>query len=824
MQNPQIGLQARAKQTSRLAPGGSLARNRMMSRWKVLFWLLAIALPWPASAQLTVDDVTLIIKQAASRAAEISPKSVVAVTDREGFVLGIWNVAGGEPDPFQIATCVSKAGTASFLSSDQNAFTSRTAGFIIQQHFPPGVNNTPTGPLVGVGLSNLFFSDINKFKGRDMVDPTTFPPTIFDPQPGLAVTSVLLTSLDGSPGGMPLYKDGRLVGGIGVTGDGVPAFGLRDENPLIFVSSYDKDEDVALSGQIGFKPSSDILASNVFINGISLAYTESSTSLPKTLTLPGNAAAAYPIIAPPTPFPYPVATLGGLEGQIRQPIMSDPIPGTINGQARLTASEVTAILNLGADRARTTRAGIRLPIGVHMEVFITVVNFPNQDGVTPTVLGTFRTGEATLFSWDVAVQKARTALAYSNNGNAMAMSTRTVGFLAQSHYPPGIDANHAGPYFGQQEMFSGLMGTLSNIAPKPGATPDPNLANGTTIFPGGFPLYRNGQLIGAIGVSGDGVDQDDIVGASGTENFLAPASITADEFTFEEARLPYAKFPRDPSGTTGTDDAVILSSPHALMGPSGLANISSRLSIGTGETQAIAGFIVGGTGSTDVVIRAVGPSLAEFGISNALPNPALEIHDSTGAVITTNSDWKSSQETAIEAAGLALVDDKEAAVRLTLTPGAYTAVMRDETGATGVGLIEIYDVSTTSSAVLSNLSTRGSIGTGDEVMIGGMILGDSSGYGQVMIRALGPSLATAGITNALGDPTLELHNANGEIMGANDNWEDSQLLDIAATSLAPPNPQESALLIWLTPGAYTAIVRGNNGGTGVGLLEAYSIQ
>src|SRR5689334_13650805 len=237
-----------------------------MSRWKVAFGLLAICLARPASAQLTSSDVTLIIKQAASRAAVISPTSVIAVTNREGYVLGVWNVAGGEPSEEQIATCVSKAGTASFLSSDQNAFTSRTAGFIIQQHFPPGVNNTPTGPLVGVGLSNLFFSDINKFKGRDKNDSThtTFPPVIFDPRPGLAVDEVFLTSLDGSPGGLPLYKDGHLVGGIGVTGDGTPPFGLRDENPLIFIAGYDKDEDVALSGQIGFKPSSEILASNVF--------------------------------------------------------------------------------------------------------------------------------------------------------------------------------------------------------------------------------------------------------------------------------------------------------------------------------------------------------------------------------------------------------------------------------------------------------------------------------------------------------------------------------------------------------------------------------
>ena len=132
---------------------------------------------------------------------------------------------------------------------------------------------------------------------------------------------------------------------------------------------------------------------------------------------------------------------GRLQGEVRQPTTNDPLPGTINGQARLSETEVRSIISYAADRARTTRAGIRLPIGIHMEVFITVVNNPNQPGVEPTVLGTFRAGEATMFSWDVAVQKARTALYYSSRdllgfGRNIAMSTRTVGFLAQSHYPP----------------------------------------------------------------------------------------------------------------------------------------------------------------------------------------------------------------------------------------------------------------------------------------------------------------------------------------------------------------------------------------------------
>jgi uncharacterized protein GlcG (DUF336 family) len=527
-----------------------------------------------AFAQLTAADVTAIINRAVTRAAKISPNSVIAVTDREGYVLGVWAVHGGAATSGELATAVSKAGTAAYLSSNQNAFTSRTAGFIIQQHFPPGVSNTAPGPLVGVGLSNLFVSDVNHFKKTDLLP---CPPG--STSPGTFGTSIGFSSLDGSPGGVPLYKNGQLVGGVGVTGDGTPQPSVlstavlpfctmlllpgvaRDENPFIYISGYDRDEDIGLAGQKGFAPSSSITANNVFIGGIRLPYTNSTTSVSTTVTLQGNVDPSYPIVASPPPFPYPVATFSGVTGQIRQPIINDPLVAPIDGQPRLNAAEVSSIINYAAQRVKITRSAIRLPIGTQMQVFITVVNNPDADNIPPTVLGTFRAGEATIFSWDVAVQKARTALFYSRHdflgfGLDIAMSTRCVGFLAQKNYPPGIDKNSPGPFFTEQDKLSGFAGQEPNVTLT--AMLDPSspplrtgiradLPNGITIFPGGIPLYRNGVLVGAIGISGDGVDQDDIVAASGTHNFLAPNSIRSDQFNFRGTRLPYVKFPRDPT-------------------------------------------------------------------------------------------------------------------------------------------------------------------------------------------------------------------------------------------------------------------------------------
>ncbi|MBA2743654.1 MAG: heme-binding protein, partial [Chthoniobacterales bacterium] len=341
----------------------------------------------------------------------------------------------------------------------------------------------------------------------------------------------------------------------------------------------------------------------------------------------------------------------------------------INGQPRLTQSEVERIVAAAADRVRTTRAGIRLPIGSRMEVFITVVNNPNMAGVAPTVLAAFRTGDATMFSWDVAVQKGRTALGFSRNDSAF--STRTVGFLAQQHYPPGIDPESPGPFAGMQEAFSGVSSAPGNIRGfNPAFVPDPRFRNGITIFPGGFPLYRNGQLIGAVGISGDGVDQDDIVGASGTQDFPAPFAIRADEFEFDDTRLPYAKFPRDPEGAANITPVTlpVISTVSTASGE--LANISVRLQVDAGEKAMIGGFIIAGQAPKTVAIRALGPSLLDAGVRYPLQDPQLELRDAARNKIAQNTSWRNGQGDQVVATGLMPHSELEAAIIKTLTPGA----------------------------------------------------------------------------------------------------------------------------------------------------------
>ena len=258
-------------------------------------------------------------------------------------------------------------------------------------------------------------------------------------------------------------------------------------------------------------------------------------------------------------------------------------------------------------------------------------------------------------------------------------------------------------------------------------------------------------------------------------------------------------------------------------------NISTRLDVQTGDNIGIAGFIITGSGQKNVFLRALGPSLIPFGVTGALLDPTIELHDHTGAAIAFNNDWKTSQQTEIQNTGLAPGDDHEAAMVRSLAPGPYTAFVQGNGSTSGIGLVEVYDLDFGVNPTLANTSTRGWVGTGDNVMIGGRIIGgglgaNGSGSAKILVRGIGPSLAQAQVPNPLQDPILELHDGNGAIIASNDNWKDLQEIEIQATGLAPSDDRESAILTILTKGSYTAILRGKNNTTGIALIEAYKIQ
>lgn len=266
-------------------------------------------------------------------------------------------------------------------------------------------------------------------------------------------------------------------------------------------------------------------------------------------------------------------------------------------------------------------------------------------------------------------------------------------------------------------------------------------------------------------------------------------------------------------------DAVVV----RVTGRNALANLSTRVQVGTSNNVAIAGFIIIGDQAKQVAIRGLGPSLANAGVEGELSDPVLELYDAAGNLVSNNNDWQETQGQALRDANLAPTNDRESAILATLGPGSYTAVLRGNGGTTGIGLVEIYGLQPGAASKLGNLSTRGSVGTGQNVMIGGTIV-TGPDAARVVFRALGPSLAGAGIQNALGDPNLDLFNANGAKISANNNWKDSQQAAITSAGLAPSIDSESAILTDLSPGNYTAVVSGVNGATGIALVESYHLQ
>ncbi len=277
--------------------------------------------------------------------------------------------------------------------------------------------------------------------------------------------------------------------------------------------------------------------------------------------------------------------------------------------------------------------------------------------------------------------------------------------------------------------------------------------------------------------------------------------------------------------TTPTPTPTTTPTPTATPAAAQAVNLSTRMRVQTGANVGIGGFIITGTGPKHVLLRAIGPSLTGSGVPNALADPVLELHGPGSFVTITDDNWRDdpAQEALIIASGIAPSNDLESAIDANLSPGAYTAIVSGKNNTTGVGLVEVYDLSEAAPAKLGNISTRAFVGSGTDIVIAGFILGDHSGNDGIVVRGLGPSLTAQGVPNALADPVLELRNGNGVLLVSNNDWQDNpvQASELIAAGLAPADPLESGISTSLPPGTYTALLAGQNNGTGVGLVEVY---
>ena len=590
---------------------------------------------------LSEDDVRRVIAQAVGEAAARNAPATIAIVDRVGNVLAVFRMAGARAK-FDIvsgrgvegaldglrdtlpssAAAIAKAITGAYLSSSGNAFSTRTASQIVQHNFLPGEAQAPSGPLYGVQFSQLSCSDVNRNTGHGTVGPKRSP-----------------LGLSADPGGLPLYKNGAVVGGIGVMADGTYGLDL-----VITDRDEDLDELIAVAGAAGFAAPADIRGDRITADGKTFRYVDSESlasdparasafaALPGALeAAPGFVdAAVHAGVAFGTPAsgyraaggafaPLGAYTLVDAANAERYP------PRAGSGAGALTAVEVARILEEGIRVANRARAQIRRPLGSAAEVSVSVVDAGGE------VLGLVRTADAPVFGTDVAVQKARGALLFSRpdafallaglpdasylvpvgamssiagyatafrafvgEGGALdgrtAWSMRAIGNLHRPTFPDGLAGTPPGPLskgfdtwspfnVGFQldlvynQLVKGALGDTSTgcagraAAGAPAGASDAGLAlarNGVQIFPGGVPVYRAGVLIGAVGISGDGVDQDDMVAFLGLANAAtalgtgfgnAPVAMRADQLTPLGVRLRYVQCPQAPFNDSTQQDA-----------------------------------------------------------------------------------------------------------------------------------------------------------------------------------------------------------------------------------------------------------------------------
>lgn len=482
--------------------------------------MLSLAAPRrPASGDSEPQETQALTSMEVGAIIETASKTVagdrfsVAVVDRRGELLGLWHRPGAMEHEDEVA--LSLARTGAFFSNDQKLLTSRTVRFISSIHFPPGVTNQPNGALYGIENTNRVSRKVSYNPGKEYPEPLNVAAT----GPSLGITTGKKDNLDSdpravNPGGVGIYKHGVVVGGIGVTGvRGVDAefAAVQGSVPQAFP-------------ELGPPPR---VLGVVFVGGISLPPRGLPGRPPRLL--PGEFPNSGSYLVPPA------------DGM---PDPSGYLVGPTNS-AELNLADVTRIVDQSHAAARRTRAVIRRPIGSRTKMVIGVSDLQGN------ILAVYRMFDSTIFSIDVAIAKARNVVYFSSQDRlpqelpglpvGTAVTNRTISFGAQPLFPPGIDGTLPGPFLQLFLYDTEHPGTQ-------GLQPPNGKQNGIVFFPGSVPLYRGGQLVGGLGISGDGVEQDDFVAYLGARGFYPPPAIRADQFRLRQGvRMPYLKFPRNPT-------------------------------------------------------------------------------------------------------------------------------------------------------------------------------------------------------------------------------------------------------------------------------------
>lgn len=472
---------------------------------------------------LTSAEVQGVVQRAAQ---SINSNMSIAVSDRTGRLLAVFRKFGANPSSINARkqlvpndddeTAAGLARTAAFFSHNQAPLSSRTVRFISGAHFPPGVSNAANAPLYGIENTNR---GAPTPPGLDVLFPA--PVSIDGTRPSKGIVTGKTDVMDSdptavNPGGVPIYKGGQMAGGVGIAG-------VRPDLAEFAAMTGATSPDGTLAATPNPLPSPGA----VFVDGVRLPFVEQTTR--PSDAAPGNFNGSF--------------LLASRDGTLAaERFLLGP-----TGSAELTVGEVQTIIDRCVEVANRTRAVIRLPVGARARFAIAVGDLNGN------ILGLFRMTDSTIFSLDVAITKARNVVYFSNANRdpndlpgvppGIAVTNRTINFGAQPFYPPGIDNSSPGPFFNLFQFDTNSPFTEGN-------NPRPTNKSGVVFFAGAVPLYKNGTLVGGLGVSGDGVDQDDYVAAGGDPNghpgFAPPANLRADQFFVRGVRLPYLKFPRNP--------------------------------------------------------------------------------------------------------------------------------------------------------------------------------------------------------------------------------------------------------------------------------------